>query len=104
MYTFPEVPENMPKALFSNVIVDVSHAAAKEKVSEGGIVLQATTTEKIPTDGIVISVGPDCKVIEVGNRVVLPLNTGAMKHFDWQEKPKDKKYAVMDEKSIPAVF
>lgn len=100
----PEILENMPRALFSNVIVDVSHAITKEKVSEGGIVLKAAETEKVPTDGVVVSVGADCKVVEVGNRIVLPLNGGAMRWLDFAGKPKEKKFTVMDEKSIPAVF
>ena len=97
---------NMPLALFDNVIVDVSHAmkSKEETVSEGGIILKADVVPEIPTDGEVVGVGPDCKVIRTGMRVCLPLNAGAMRYLDWKGKDKEVRYAVMLEKSIPAVF
>jgi co-chaperonin GroES (HSP10) len=96
----------LPLAMFDNVIVDVSHAVAagKEKVSEGGIILKQEVTPEIPTDGLVVGVGPDCKIIQVGMRVCLPLNAGAMRYLDWKGKDKEVKYTIMSEKSIPAVF
>lgn len=96
----------LPLALFDNVIVDVSHAlpAKAEKVSEGGIILAKDIVPEIPTDGVVVGVGPDCKVIRAGMRICLPLNAGAMRYLDWKGKAKEVRYAVMAEKSIPAVF
>jgi len=47
-----------------------------EVVSPGGIVMGRSVTGEQPTTGIVISVGPDVKNICVGDRVLLPLNTG----------------------------
>lgn len=100
----PTIVEGMPKALFTNVIVDVSHAIVKEITTEAGIVLQASLTERVPTTGVVVSVGADCKVLEVGNEICLPLNSGQMRFLDWPDKPKDVKLAVMDEKVVPAAF
>ncbi len=98
---------NLPLALFNNIIVDVSHAksAVDEKVSDGGIILrEASKQPEIPTDGVIVSVGPDCKVLQVGMRICLPLNAGAMRYLDWKGKAKDEKYTVMSESSVPAVF
>ncbi len=98
---------NIPVALFNNIIVDVSHAksASDEKLSDGGIILKpATKQPEIPTDGIIVSVGPDCKVLRAGMRICLPLNAGAMRYLDWGGKDKDLKYTVMAESSVPAVF
>lgn len=97
---------NMPLALFDNVIVDVSHAigANKETVSEGGIILKSDAVPEIPTDGVVVGVGPDCKVIREGMRICLPLNAGAMRYLDWKGKDKEVRYAIMHEPTIPAVF
>lgn len=96
----------IPLALFDNVIVDVSHAqgSKKETVSEGGIIIKSDVVPEIPTDAVVVNVGPDCKVIREGMRICLPLNAGAMRYLDWKGKDKEVRYAVMSEKTIPAVF
>lgn len=44
-------------------------------VTDGGIILPEES-QKQENEGVIVSVGPDVKVLEVGDRVVLPWGTG----------------------------
>lgn len=99
-----------PSATFSYVIFDVSAAfspTAKFKtVGAQGIIVPQKPSESaessIPKSGVVVSVGPECKQIKVGDRVIFP--TGKTTMIDWEEKPSDKKYVAALEGNIAGVF
>lgn len=105
-----DVPEGFPTVLGENVVVDVSHALkvakATEKTSEGGIIFneEVKHEDKIATSGYVIGVGEDCKHIEVGDRIVLPVATQALMQFTYEGKPENRLFSRVFERNVPAVF
>ena len=102
-----------PKALGSFVICDVSHSLPflKERKLDSGIVIPKPQSynpehnkESVPFDGIVVGVGPDCKVLAAGDHICLPLNNNSMWMINWKGNPPNRKYIVMLEESIRARF
>lgn len=98
-----------PEATFSYVIFDVSQAFSpkeKFKTTSSGLFVPQKPLEgaenSIPKSGIVVSVGPECKYIKVGERVPFP--TGKTVMVDWEEKAADKKYVAALEGNIVGVF
>ena len=99
-----------PKATFSYVIVDVSPAIRNRDkfIKKEDQLLFVPNPEpeameaSIPATGIVVSIGPDCKVIKVGDRIVYP--NGKAANINWEEKPSDKKYITALEGNIAGVF
>jgi len=82
------------KALNKRVIIE---PFAADEVSEGGIILSATT-EEAPVDGIVRSVAQDCIQVDEGNHVLYPKYSGTEIVVD------DTLYRIMLEEDLLGVF
>lgn len=107
-----DVPDNFPKALGDNVVIDVSHANTGKEgkqyhaTGDAGILVakEVKHEDRIATSGYVVSCGPDCNIVKVGDRVVLPVHTQALMHFSYEGQPADRKFCRVFERNLPAVF
>jgi co-chaperonin GroES (HSP10) len=82
------------KPIKSNVILELIE---KEKVTEGGIILQkADPTEA--NRGLVVVVGPDVTLVEEGQEVLPNWNAAKKMKFD------DRNLYVVDEEEIVLIF
>jgi len=105
--------EEGPAALGKNVIVDVSHALPflKARTLSSGIYIPAPTKfddahnkDSIPTDGVVVAVGPECTLINIGDHICLPLGNSQMFLLDWKGRKATKKYVSCNEDVVRARF
>lgn len=77
--------------LFARVVVKPK---TKEEVTASGIVLPDTASKEKPMEGQVVSAGPDCKAVKVGDTVVF-------KKYSPTEITIDKEeYYILDEEDI----
>lgn len=81
------------KATFDNVALE------KEVYAKTKLILTEEAAASVQKKWRVVSVGPDCKVVRVGDFIIF--NSPTAGEIEWAN---DKKYVILPEKDIVAVL
>jgi co-chaperonin GroES (HSP10) len=85
-----EIKTMKVEALGSRILVRLDDP---EEVTEGGIIL-SEGSQKMPIEGKIFGVGPDCLSLKVGDKVLVPPHAGSFVNL------RGNGFTVMDEDEV----